>query len=191
MIKCFKDNLNFVHLAMLWEKVVVTAREFLGDRNINDSKEMNDIMFQMKQVDFDWGIQFSAASLMAEIVWKIAIGKENTQEMRRLDKLFSPSPIATHANFRGCNSYKTGTLPEKGAIVIWRRGNSWQGHMAIVSDVSENKMSFDVIEARVLIGSEGNFLQLLEQRGKMVGLPFKDDKLNIIGFVYPPNREIA
>ena len=176
---------------MLWEKVVVTAKQFLNDKNINDSSELNEIMFRMKQVDFDWDMQFSAASVMAEIVWKIAIGKENTQEMRRLDKLFSPSPIATHANFRGCRSYKTGTLPEKGALVVWKRGNSWQGHIAIVSEVSPDKSMFDIIEGRILLGSEGSFIQVKEQKGKMIGLPFKDDKLNIIGFVYPPNREIA
>jgi len=175
---------------MLWEKVVVTARQYLDDKNINDSAEFNDIMFKMKQVDFDWNMQFSAASLMCEIVWKIAIGKENTQEMRRLDKLFSPSPIATHANFRGCNSYKTGTMPEKGALVIWRRGNSWQGHMAIVSNVWDNGL-FDVIEGRVLVGSQSQFIQVQEQKGKQSNLPFRDDKLNIIGFIYPPNREIA
>lgn len=178
-------------MTMIWERIVVTAKEFLNDKNINDSREYNEPMFRMKQLEFDWDVQFSAASNFVEIVWKIAIGRENTSEMRRLDKLFAPSPIATHANFRGCRSYKTGTLPEKGAIVIWRRGNSWHGHIAIVSNVSQDKMMFDVIEGRILIGSEGNFIQVKEFTGKIVGLPFKDDKLNIIGFIYPPNREIA
>lgn len=176
---------------MLWEKIVVTAREFLEDKNINDSREFNDSIFRMKLVEFGWDIQFSAASIMAEIIWKIAIGRENLSEMRRLDKLFSPSPIATHANFVGCKEYKTGTLPECGSLVVWRRGNGWQGHIAIVTSVSKDKLSFDIIEGRVLVGSDGNFIQAKEGKDKMIGLPFRYDKLNILGFIYPPNREIA
>lgn len=176
---------------MLWERVVVTAREFLETKNINDCREFNEPLYRTKLLEFDWDAQFSAASTMVELIWKIAIGRETTSEMRRLDKLFSPSAVATHANFRGCRSYKTGNLPQKGSIAIWRRGNSWQGDMAIVTQVSEDKQNFDVIQGTVLMGSEGNFIQVVERRGKYTSMPFKTDKLNLVGFIYPPDREIA
>lgn len=176
-------------MAMISERIVVTAKEFLEIRNINDSTVFNEPIFHAKMVHYDWDLSFSAASVMCEIIWKIAIGRDSVTEYQRLDRLFCPSPIATHCNFRGCKSYKTGNLPEIGAISFWRRGNSWQGDMAIVVDVAENKEVFTVISCRTMEGSHNKFLQL-EQREKRMNLPFKNDKLNQIGFVYAPDREI-
>lgn len=176
-------------MTLLYEKIVVTAREFLNG-NVNDSKELAEPIMQAKINKFNWDLQFSASSIFAEIVWKTAIGKSSLSEWQELDRLFSPSPIATHANFRGNKTYKTGNVPEPGALVFWKRGNSWQGHMAIVSSVSEDKKTFDIIEARALSGSDNKFMNVEEKTGKQVGLPFANDKLNILGFVYPKNQEI-
>lgn len=178
-------------MAMLAEKVVVIAKEFLGDKNINDCREFNEPVYQSKLIHYGWELQYAAASVFVELVWQIAIGRETTTERQRLDRLFCPSPVATHANFRGCRDYKTGTLPEKGAIAVWVRGQSWQGHLAIVTDVSPNKDSFDVIEGRILTGSEGHFIQVKEYKGKQMDQPFSREKLNLKGFIYPPNREMA
>lgn len=177
-------------MSLLWEKIVVTAKEFVGEKNINDCRDLNEPIYQSKLQDHGWDIQFAASSILCEIVWKIAIGRESLREWRQIDRLFCPSPIAVHANFRGCREYKTGNLPEKGSLVIWRRGNSWQGHMAIVIEVSEDKRSFDVVEARMLMGSDNRFLQVEERKDKKTDLPFRNDKLNIIGFIYAPDREI-
>lgn len=176
---------------MLAEKIVVTAKEFLGSKNINDARELNEPFYQTKISEYDWPLQFAAASISCEIIWKIAIGRESISIFRKLDRLFSPSPIATHANFRGTSEYKTGNLPELGAIAVWKRGNSWQGAMAIVIWVSEDKSVFDVAEGRILEGSEDRFIMMKEAKGKRIGLDFRNDKQNLVGFIYPPNREIA
>ena len=177
-------------MTLIWEKVVVTAKEFLDSRNINDAQMLNEPIQQAKLRHFNWDLQFSASSLGCEIIWKIAIGKESLSEWQELDRLFSPSPVATHANFRGSKTYKTGNVPELGALVFWKRGNSWQGNMAIVIWVSEDKQTFDVIEFRALTGSEDKFINATEIKGKRMGLPFKEDKLNMLGFVYCKNQEI-
>lgn len=176
-------------MTMLYEKVVVLAKSFLNG-NINDCAELAEPITQAKINKFNWDLQFSASSIFAEIVWKMAIGKQSLSEWQELDRLFSPSPIATHANFRGNKTYKTGNVPEPGALVFWKRGNSWQGHMAIVSEVAEDKKTFDIIEARALSGSDNKFMNVEEKKGKQVGLPFANDKLNILGFVYPKHQEI-
>jgi len=176
---------------MLWERVIVTAREFLEGRNINDCREINEPVYQAKIIHYGWELQFSAASIFCEMVWQMAIGRETITERQRLDRLFCPSPVATHANFRGCREYKTGNMPEKGAVAIWVRGQSWQGDMAIVSDVSEDKNSFDVIGGRILMGSQNRFIQVKEFKEKRIDIPFSREKLNLRGFIYPPSREIA
>lgn len=177
--------------SMIWEKVIVTAKEFLEDKNINDCREFNEPIYRAKLMHYGWELQFAAASVFVEMVWQISIGRETTTERQRLDRLFCPSPVATHANFRGCKEYKTGNLPEVGAIAVWVRGTSWQGHLAIVSYVSDNKQTFDVIEGRILTGSDGHFIQVKESKGKLTDQPFSREKLNLKGFIYPPSREIA
>lgn len=176
-------------MTMLSEKITVTAKEFLNERNINDDAIFSEPIFQAKINQFNWDMRFSAASIGCEVVWKKAISRNRISEWGQLDKLFSPSPIATHANFIGCRDYKTGNLPEIGALVFYRRGNSWQGAMGIVIEVYEDK-TFDIIEFRTLQGSEDKFISTIESKGKRLGLPFREDKLNLLGFVYAKNREI-
>lgn len=61
--------------------------------------------------------------------------------------------------------------------------------MSVVVGVAEDKQSFTVIGGRVLEGSSSQFINL-EQREKRMGLPFKSDKLNLLGFIYAPDKEI-
>lgn len=175
---------------MVAEKIVVTAKEFLTERNINDNAEFNQPIYQAKIAQFDWELGFGASSIFCEIVWKIGLAGTGTNSWQTLDRIFSPSPIATHANFRGSRSFKTGDLPEQGAIAFWKRGNSWQGGMGVVVAVSEDKIGFDIIDSRVTRGSDINFMTVCEQPGKKTNLPFRTDKLNLLGFAYPPNIEI-
>lgn len=177
-------------MTFLAEKIKVLAQQFVTTKNINDSRDFTEPIFQAKQRYYNWDLSFAASSIFAEVVWKMAIGSDSLSEWNELDKLFSPSPIATHANFRGNRTYKTGNVPEIGALVFWKRGNSWQGHMGIVVAVSADKQSFDIVEGRALIGSEDKFISVQESTGKKLGLPFCNDKLNLLGFVYAKNQEI-
>lgn len=177
-------------MTLIAEKIVVTAREFLETRNINDSYDFNEPFYQTKIKDFGWGLEFAAPSIVCEIVWGVAMRGGGASEVRHMDRLFSPSPISTHSNFRGCNMFHTGNLPQPGSIAVWRKGNSWKGMMAIVVNVSDDKKTFDVIEGKVLVGSEIQIITVEEKKGKRTDLPFKNDKMNLIGFIYPPDREI-
>lgn len=177
-------------MTLIAEKIVVTAREFLETKNINDCREFNEPFYQTKINEFGWELPFSAASIVCEIIWKIAMRGGGSIESRQIERMFSPSPIATHANFRGSKTYLTGNNPEVGAIAFWKKGNSWQGRMAVIVAVSDDKKTFDCIEGKVLSGSENKFLMLEEKKAQRTDLPFKNDKYNLIGFAYPPNREI-
>lgn len=179
-------------MTLIAERIVVTAREFLADKNINESSEFNQPLFRAKLGQFGWGLNFAAASVFCEIVWKIGVGQGRLSVIQQLDRIFSPSPIATHANFRGGKEtgYVTGNMPQPGAIAFWKRGNSWQGHMALVVEGRDNGREFDIIEGRIAEGSSAKFIKPVFWSGKKTGLPFKDDKLNLLGFVYPPDEEI-
>lgn len=177
-------------MTLVSEKIVVTAKEFLQTKNINDCKEFNDPVFHSKLNDFGWPLQYSVSSVVCEMIWKIALAANNLAVYRRLDRLFSPSPMATYSSFRGSAHYKTGNLPEVGAIAAYRKGNGWQGDMGIVTSVSESKKEFDMIQGKILMGGDDRFITVEEKRNRPVGLLFRPDKYNLIGFIYAPNEEI-
>jgi hypothetical protein len=174
---------------LIKERISVEAKAFLNERNINEAAEYREPLYQMKLSLFGWDLDFSAASIFCEVVWKRAY-KGYVLNYNELDRLFSPSPVATHANFRGCNSYKTGNVPEVGSLAIWRRGNTWQGAMGIVVGVSPDMTTFGIMEGRVMEGSNGKFIKVQEGLDKRLSLPFAQDKLNLIGFVYPKKQDI-
>jgi hypothetical protein len=178
-------------MTMIAERIAVIAKEFVESKNINDNQLFNEPMFQAKLNQFGWELCFSAASIACEIVWKEAVKGGGMSEFQRIDRAFSPSPLATHANFRGGKNFETGNLPQVGSIAFWKKGNTWQGHMGIVVWVSEDAKTFDIIEGKVMQGSENKFIVLEEKKGKKTDLPFKSDKYNLIGFGYPPKREIS
>lgn len=177
-------------MTFIAEKIAVIAREFVETRNVQDSKDFNEPFFQTKLAHFDWDMQYSASSIGAEIVLKSAWGAESIEDWQLIDRICSPSAVATHCNWRGCKRLKTGNIPEVGAIAFYRRGNSWQGSMSIVIRVAEDKERFDVAETRFIIDSGSGQLKTIEVKDKRVLLPFKSDKLNLLGFGYPPNREL-
>lgn len=174
------------------EKIVVTALEFLDTRNINDCFDYVEPMYQVKLKEFGWPLPFAAQSIVCEIIWKIGL-RGVSSEVRQVDRLFSPSPISTHANFRGLEKgsggFTTGNTPEPGAIAIWKHGNTWKGEMGIVLTVSEDKKEFEQAQGRCLTGNT-KFLTL-EKKKKRADNPWRNDRLNLIGFIYPPNREIS
>ena len=175
------------------EKIVVTALEFLDTRNINDSFDYTEPLYQTKLKEFGWPLSFAAQSIVCELVWKIALRGGGMVEFRQVDRLFSPSPISTHANFRGIEKgsggFTTGNVPEPGAIAIWKHGNTWKGEMGIVISVSEDKKEFEQAQGKCLTGNT-KFLTL-ERKKKRADNPWKNDRLNLIGFIYPINREIT
>lgn len=178
-------------MTLVSEKIVVIANQYLDTKNINDTESFNEPFFQNKISEYGWELPFAARSIGCELIWKEALKGSGSAEARYLDRMFSPSPIATHANFRGSRKFKTGNVPELGAIALWRKGNGWQGIMGIVINVHDDKMGFDIAECVALQGSENRFLTFERKNGKRADLPPKHDSFNILGFIYPPNREIA
>jgi len=105
-------------MAMLWEKVVVTAKEFLETKNINDSYLLNDPLFRAKLVNFEWDLSFSAASIVCELIWKKAIGSESLNDGHRLDRLFSP-PDAGTTKYRSSGQISESELLHAISLKIW------------------------------------------------------------------------
>lgn len=168
----------------LAEKIVAVATSYIGQKEIAGNKGFQNAAFQKKMIDCGWQMSQSWCAYFTELVWKEAFGTKHPL-YKSLDRLFSPSATATFANFKGHpTSFATGAKPKVGALAVWRYGNGWQGHIAVVIEVRADG-SFKTIEGNTNNDGSREGVEVAVKVRK-VGEPFKARGLNLVGFVYPP-----
>lgn len=167
----------------LIERILKVVMTYVGQQEINGNKGFKNKEFQKKMQECGWQISQSWCAYFTELVWKEAYGKTHAL-YHTLDRLFSPSATATFANFKGHpTQFKTGDKPKVGALVVWKYGNGWQGHIGIVTEILDN-VSFKTVEGNT--NSEGGREGIeVAVKKRKVGEPFKAKGLNLIGFIYP------
>lgn len=166
----------------LVDNVLAAAKKYIGETEKTGNSGFIDPAFQKKMESVGWNNGQSWCAYFAELAWKE--GFAGHPLLPSLDKLFSPSATATFANFSGSKLFKTGTTPALGALVVWRHGNGWQGHVGIVSSIVD-KTTFKAIEGNTNAAGSREGVAVLEKTRKL-GEPFKAQGLNVVGFVYLP-----
>lgn len=166
---------------MIADKIIEIAKGYTGQEEIEGNKGFKDPAFQKKMQDVGWKISDSWCCYFTELVWKEAYGKSHPL-WKTLDKLFAPSCTATYSNFAGSQLFKVGQTPKLGSLMIFRYGSGWKGHVGIVT--AFNKDACECIEGNTNDkgGREG---YIVAKRNRKLGLPFKENGLNLVGFVYP------
>lgn len=162
------------------KRIVQIAEKYVGQTEISGNRGWKDKVFEDKMKAVGWSTGQAWCAYFTELVWK-----EAAQPAQRtaLDTLFSPSATATFANFKGTKFYRTGHLPKPGALVVWRYGNGWQGHIGIVTRVLDGAR-FETVEGNT--NSAGSREGLFVMRRVRSNIPANSMKgLNLIGFVYP------
>jgi hypothetical protein len=158
--------------------IINVANSYLVNNNIGQSDSYNSDWLAAKKIAFGWNDAYATHSYFTEIVWKDAYGIDS-KEWELIDRLFSPSPLATHTNFRGSKHFRTGTSPSIGALAIWRNG--WHSYMGIVSTVYPDEKLFDMI-----IGQwENGKVRINLHIARNADTEYKKDGYNLVGFVYP------
>lgn len=166
----------------LGHKIAVIAAGYVGQQEITGNKGFKNSAFQKKMQDCGWQIGQSWCAFFSELVWKEAFGKSHPA-YASLDRLFSPSAVSTYSNFKGSTTFKCGNTPKLGALVVWRQGNGWQGHIGIVESIVD-ATTFRTVEGNTNSAGGREGIEVARKTRKL-GLPFKSKGLNIIGFVYP------
>lgn len=160
------------------ERIISIANSYLINNNFSQSEEYQSVWLQDKKDAYGWNDAYSMGAWFTEIVWKQAYGPE-CPEWTQIDRLFSPSPISTHTNFRGSRHFRTGAMPELGALAIWKNG--WHSYMGIVVSVSHDGNMFDMIIAQL----ENNKIRVNLHFSRQAQMEYKKDGYNLVGFVYP------
>lgn len=164
-------------------KVIEVAERYLGQTEKAGNRGWLDADFEARMRSVGWAPSHSWCAYFTELVWKEAYGREH-KLWPAMDKLFSASSTATYANFAASSLFKTGSVPRPGALVVWRLGRDWRGHIGICKTASILG-KFDTIEGNTnAAGSrEGMYVA---RKVRRLGEPFKPKGLNVIGFVYCP-----
>lgn len=167
----------------LTEKIVKVASDYVGQQEIRGNKGFKNPAFQKKMQDCGWAMGHAWCAYFTELVWKEAFGKSHPM-YNTLDRLFSPSAVSTYSNFRGhLKLFQSGNKPKAGALVAWRYGNGWQGHIGIVESVID-KNRFNTIEGNTNSAGGREGIEVA-RKVRSLGLPHRAKGLNLIGFIYP------
>lgn len=167
---------------MIAEKIIQTAKKYIGKTEKNANSGFTDELFEKRMKDTGWVKGASWCSFFCELVWKESY--LGTPQFDEIDKLFSGSATATFKNFDLAkqSGWTTGQQPKPGALVVWRHGSGWQGHIGIV--IEDNGISFKTIEGNTNDkgGREGYIVAV---KNRVLNAMYMPNGLNLIGFVYP------
>ena len=164
------------------EEIAMIAAKYIGFQETpnNSGFKNKDFEKRMKEVGWDKGMAW--CSYFSELVWAEAYSK-NDEVKKRIKELFSGSATATYKNFDLNKLFKTDRTPEVGSVVIFRHGNGWQGHAAIVEKV---------VDANNIVTIEGNTNSAGGREGvevarkiRKLDKPYTPTGLNFVGIIHP------
>ena len=166
---------------MISDQIVKIAKSYIGQHEKPSNSGFKDAEFEKRMKDVGWSTSLSWCVFFTELVWKEAYGPG--QVFNELSKLFSGSATTTYKNFELSKTWKVGQKPVPGAIAIWRYGNGWQGHAAVVVSVGDKK-DFNTVEGNT--NSEGGREGVeVAEKTRLTGKAFTKNGLNLVGFIYP------
>jgi surface antigen len=166
---------------MIIERIKHIASNYVGVTELPNNRGWKDKTFEAKMKATGWSSGQAWCAYFAELVWFEAYKGNPLQSS--VTALFSPSATATFANFQGSKLFKTGTTPRPGALVVWRFGFGWRGHIGIVARVNANG-TFVAIEGNTNTAGSREGIAVMN-RTRRTNEPVKASGLNLIGFVYP------
>lgn len=164
------------------EKIVSTAKSFIGQTEKPNNSGFKNALFQVKQVLAGWLYGQPWCAYTAEIIWFDAFtGDTKTQALIR--KYCSGSAVQTLSNFAKSKEFHVQLFPSLGAIVIFKHGNGPQGHAGVVTEIIDSNIFVFISGNTSVAGSREGTTVL--PKSETLNKPFSAKGLNIAGFVNP------
>ena len=161
------------------QKIVDTARKYLGQTEKNNNSGWIDPTFEAKMKAVGWQIGHSWCCYFTELVAVEAFAGD-ADKLQAFKHLFQASCTATYANFSGSSKFKVGKVPKVGALMVWRLGQGWKGHIGIVEEVGDGWIKTIEGNTNDQGGREGIEVARKRRRYAWTNGP----GLNLIGFIY-------
>lgn len=159
--------------------VVRIAQGYLGQTEKAGNRGWLDPAFEAKMKAVGWRVTDSWCCYFTELVAKEAFA-EDVAKVKAMDKLFAASCTATYANFSGSSLFKVGKLPKAGALMVWRLGQGWKGHIGIVERVEDGWVR--TIEGNTNDDGSREGYEVARKRRKFAYT--NGPGLNLVGFIY-------
>lgn len=164
-------------------KIKEVAKSYLNKREKPANSGFIDQEFEKRMKAVGWHLGDAWCAFFAELVYKDAYAAINPLILPELEKLFNASATATYKNFDLAPSWAKSKVPVEGALVIWRHGTGWQGHVGIVDQVNADG-SFYSIEGNT--DSEGGREGVeVARKLRKVNKTLSPTGLNVVGFIVP------
>lgn len=166
---------------MINEEIALIASKYLGKRETPNNSGFVDKDFEKRMKDVGWDKGQSWCVYFCELVWSEAYAKSD-EIKRRIKELFSGSATATYKNFDLNKIFTVSQTPVVSAIAIYRFGNDWRGHAAIVEKVLDNETQGIDGNTDGKGGREG--FEVARKKRK-IKKPYTPTGLNLVGFIHP------
>src|SRR5687768_10697060 len=116
------------------ELIVDEARIYIGKKELPGNSGFKSAEFQRVLEKMGWKKGQSWCDYFAELAYKGAYHRAGLMDIKNsLSALFSGGAVQSYRNFKAAG-WKISSEPVVGALVIFQKGGSWQGHVGIVSE---------------------------------------------------------
>lgn len=173
---------------MITEKITTAAHQYIGEKETPNNSGFQNPIFQKLMELVGWQTGEAWCASFAKLVWFEAY-KNDPKRLAELQKLFSKSATQTYKNFDN-SDWKTQTpegkpilTPQEGALVVWRMGNTWTGHIGIVCKVV-SPTEFETIEGNTDAAGGREGIEVAHRR-RFVTRTFDANGFNLLGFILP------
>jgi hypothetical protein len=167
----------------LADRVVRIAKSIIGQKEISGNAGFQDPDFQKRMVEVGFVKSHAWCTYTGELIWKEAFIEQHPL-YAEIDRCFSSMATVTWQNFKASKLFKTGQLPKRGALAIWKYGNGPSGHLAVVVEEMPAP-KFETVEGNTNDSGGREGIEVADKI-RRTGEPFKAKGLNLLGFVYLP-----
>ena len=180
------------------EYILETATSFLGQKEKGNNAGFDNKEFQKRLEACGWERGQAWCAYFCELVYTEAYerfaldnptGLHTERLFQEIKMFFSGGATDTYARFDRSNWSTRQAVPVPGAMVVWRYGNGWIGHIAIVVSVDEKANTITTIDGNSNNNGsrEGNEVVRKVRKWKY---PYNKKGLNIVGYIQPQNPEV-
>lgn len=166
-------------------QVAAIAKSYVGITETPNNSGFKDKTFEKKIKEVGWSKSMAWCSYFGELVWKEAY-HINAEIVKRIDELCNGSATATYKNFDVNQLFECNAeVPKVGAMMVFRYGSDWKGHLCIVVQIlGENEVLCVEGNSNDDGAREGYEVCL---RKRKIKDKYKAKGLNLVGFIYPPS----
>jgi hypothetical protein len=159
---------------------IAFASWYIGRLEKSGNSGFKDKAFEAEMIGAGWlfGNPW-CATFIRMVALKLYTGKLRDA----IKSQFNASAKQTFDRVKKAGTFKIGTTPKKGAIVVWLHGHGPSGHIGLVKDVAPTYNMMTCIEGNTNASGSREGERVAEKK-RTIDRPFQAAGLNVYGYIY-------